>query len=623
MIEKEIKIQFEKKQIAKQKFDIKQNLTKIRLYLLDIILIPFVFLNDEEKEIPKESESTTLLEDILDGKNLYLKKIVKRKVLGSKINQIGDIDIYEYPLIYLTEQQKQSSTNILAIGETGHGKSTWINALINYLLGIQLEEKIRYNLFNEKKLQEDYQKMYGKKKEGSSVTDKPAVYNIEPSAFFNNPIRIIDTAGYGDTRNDDNHNFDEKITVDIKEFLESSTINSINAICLIMKASENRLHDRIKYVLDKLLSLFGKDVMRNIIIIFTHAPPTGEIKALEILNSSDSPFKKFLGSVDNYKYFSFDSKIYFSKSNSGDVSHLEAQFNENLKNFGEFFKYIFGLQSISLESTKQVIKDRLHIKNNIINLTNHLRDTMMKVQSAMFNEKQLSEWKSELNILQNSDIPLEEYEDTIIESSVIDETKNCENGWYVLYCNFHNKVCHNKCKGSKEGWNSSTYGCNMISTFGSKCSECNCLDVSHSFNNSYIIKKEIKNSKKVKKYRENKNAIDKKEETMKTMKKEINYLEAKLKLINAEVTSALMDAINLTFQLALKDDELNNIALKKDKKYGFTQKVIKENINEENKTEAFDELINTLPDIENICQSQESKKNKVKEIQEKLKKNNN
>ena len=119
-------------------------------------MIPFVFLNDEEKEIPKESKSTTLLEDILDGKNLYLKKIVKRKVLGSKINQIGDIDIYEYPLIQLTEQQKQSSTNILAIGETGHGKSTWINALINYLLGIQLEEKIRYNLFNEKKLQEDY-----------------------------------------------------------------------------------------------------------------------------------------------------------------------------------------------------------------------------------------------------------------------------------------------------------------------------------------------------------------------------------------------------------------------------------------------------------------------------------
>ena len=60
------------------------------------------------------------------------------------------MDIYEYPLIKLTEREIASSTNILVIGETGHGKSTWINALINYLQGIQLEEKIRYNLFNEK-----------------------------------------------------------------------------------------------------------------------------------------------------------------------------------------------------------------------------------------------------------------------------------------------------------------------------------------------------------------------------------------------------------------------------------------------------------------------------------------
>ena len=61
------------------------------------------------------------------------------------------MDIYEYPLIKLTKHEMASSTNILVIGETGYGISTWINALINYLQGIQLEEKIRYNLFNEKK----------------------------------------------------------------------------------------------------------------------------------------------------------------------------------------------------------------------------------------------------------------------------------------------------------------------------------------------------------------------------------------------------------------------------------------------------------------------------------------
>ena len=97
-------------------------------------------------------------------------------------------------------------------------------------------------------MQEDYQRVNGRKILGASVTDYPNVYNIDRGALFNNSIRIIDTAGYGDTRNDSKHSFDEKIKVDIKNFLESSTINTINAICLIMKADENRLHDRIIWV---------------------------------------------------------------------------------------------------------------------------------------------------------------------------------------------------------------------------------------------------------------------------------------------------------------------------------------------------------------------------------------
>ena len=141
------------------------------------------------------------------------------------------------------------------------------------------------------------------------------VYNINPGNLNKNPIRIIDTARYGYTRNDAKNIFEEKIIVDIKDFLESSTINTINAICLFMKAQENRTHSRLVYVSDNPFSLFGNDVMRNLLIIFTHAS-SNEIKALEVQNSSQSPFRKYLGSVDKYKYFSFDSKIYFTEIKS-------------------------------------------------------------------------------------------------------------------------------------------------------------------------------------------------------------------------------------------------------------------------------------------------------------------
>jgi len=47
----------------------------------------------------------------------------------------------------------------MVIGETGVGKLTWIHCLLNYLEEIDIEEKIRYLLFNEKQKQEKYEKI--------------------------------------------------------------------------------------------------------------------------------------------------------------------------------------------------------------------------------------------------------------------------------------------------------------------------------------------------------------------------------------------------------------------------------------------------------------------------------
>ena len=154
-------------------------LTEIRNDLLDSVTFPFIFLDDEDNEIPKEKESTTKLEDILDGRNLNLKKEkIKRVMLGRKIGTKEGLDFYVYPQIKLTNEDKESSSNIMIIGETGVGKSTWLHSFINYIQGIQLEENNRYLLFDEKSLQEEYQKLHGKKPCGCSATNLPGIYNI-------------------------------------------------------------------------------------------------------------------------------------------------------------------------------------------------------------------------------------------------------------------------------------------------------------------------------------------------------------------------------------------------------------------------------------------------------------
>ena len=47
---------------------------------------------------------------------------------------------------------------------------------INYLEEIDIEEKNRYLLFDEKQKQEKYEKIYGKKSLSSSITDIPEIY---------------------------------------------------------------------------------------------------------------------------------------------------------------------------------------------------------------------------------------------------------------------------------------------------------------------------------------------------------------------------------------------------------------------------------------------------------------
>ena len=117
------------------------SLEKVREILLAHINFDYIFLLDDEKtEVSKNEESDWKLKDVLYGKRLYIKKVIKkREMLGEKIESKNGIDYYVYPEYEFTEEEKRKSSNIMVIGETGVGKSTWLHCFINYLQGIELE----------------------------------------------------------------------------------------------------------------------------------------------------------------------------------------------------------------------------------------------------------------------------------------------------------------------------------------------------------------------------------------------------------------------------------------------------------------------------------------------------
>ena len=153
LYQKKIKVHLNDKEKIVIKLETHKLLTEKRKDLFDCVIFPFIFLEDNENKTPKEKESTTKLEDILDGKNITLKKEeIKRVMIGRKIESKEGFYFFVYPQVKLTNEEKES--NIMFIRETGVGKSTLMHSFINYIQGIQLEENSRYFLFYEKILQE-------------------------------------------------------------------------------------------------------------------------------------------------------------------------------------------------------------------------------------------------------------------------------------------------------------------------------------------------------------------------------------------------------------------------------------------------------------------------------------
>ena len=357
MATKEVKVCLGEDTIVIIELQTSISLEKVREILLAHINFDYIFLQDDEKtEVPKNEESDLILKDILDGKRLYIKKIIKKRImLGEKIESKNGIDYYVYPKYEFTEEEKRKSSNFMVIGETGVGKSTWLHCFINYLQGIELEEKYRYYLFDEKKQIEE---LGNKKQIGDSVTDHPTLYNIKETKVSKNPIRLIDTAGFGDTRG---NSYDDTITKDIRHLL-TYEINDIHAICFIMKSTETRAHERLIDIFDKLFSLFGKDVIKNIIVVFTFSDFSNNFVALDTLKNKDLPFHTIMGNIDQKPYFQFNSLTYFDTN----IKKQKYNFEENKKNFEKLVDQVFNTPKVSLESTKEVVRNQEIIEDKII-----------------------------------------------------------------------------------------------------------------------------------------------------------------------------------------------------------------------------------------------------------------
>lgn len=177
--------------------------------------------------------------------------------------------------------------NILLLGETGVGKSTFINAFANYLTfdtlqqaqegepnvvipvsflittGDNFDEQIvRFTNIDDAE-NEDFEHP------GQSVTQHCRSYTFNLKNTEGKKLQIIDTPGFGDTRGlaQDDYNMN-----DICQYIKD--MSHLDVICFLLKPNESRLNIFFRSCITRLSEITGQNITKNIVFCFTNGRST-------------------------------------------------------------------------------------------------------------------------------------------------------------------------------------------------------------------------------------------------------------------------------------------------------------------------------------------------------------
>uniref|UniRef100_A0A672ILA4 Septin-type G domain-containing protein n=1 Tax=Salarias fasciatus TaxID=181472 RepID=A0A672ILA4_SALFA len=340
---------------------------------------------------------------------------------------------------------------IMVLGATGAGKSTLINGMINYILGVQFEDSYRFKLVDE-----DASK---------SQTSEVTVYKLNHEEGFTVPfsLTIVDTPGFGDTRGIDR---DREIVEQLRNLFSSDFgITEIDAVCFVAQASLAHLTATQKYVFDSVLPIFAKDVAENIRILVTFAdgqrPPV-----LEAINASGVPCPKSKGLPIHFKFnnsalFADNQSSAANNTGGGEDGGFDKMFwDMGSKSMKRFFNALNVINTKSLKLTKEVLRERQQLEVSIKSLQTRVKLGLAKMEEINETEKQLKYHEAEISRNKNFEIYVTVKKP---QQEVISGT-----GIYLTNCQQCHFTCHYPCGIPNDDDKS---GCSAMGSDG-RCKQC-------------------------------------------------------------------------------------------------------------------------------------------------------
>ncbi|KAK4010016.1 hypothetical protein OUZ56_019163 [Daphnia magna] len=228
------------------------------------------------------------------------------------------------------------------MGATGSGKTTMINAMINYVLGVRWEDPFRFILVEEKETSQAF-----------SQTREVTAYDIHYRNGFRVPysLTIVDTPGFGDTEGIER---DQEITSAVKQFFENRNgIQELDAVGFVVQSALARLTSSQTYIFNSVLSIFGKDIGENVRFLVTFAdgrqpPVLAAIKIANLPCQMDDEGEPCHQSFNN-------GVVYASNQVPGDrLSPIE--WENAMQNFRLFFAELSKMPIKSLQLTIEALE---------------------------------------------------------------------------------------------------------------------------------------------------------------------------------------------------------------------------------------------------------------------------
>ncbi|MEZ4714023.1 MAG: GTPase [Caldilineaceae bacterium] len=344
---------------------------------------------------------------------------------------------------------------LMVVGATGAGKSTLINGMINYWLGVEWQDSYRYKLIVEE----------GEKSQSESQTKIITAYTLYKTddSSFPYTVTIIDTPGFGDTGNKEQSGLerDKIITEQIRDFFSMPDgINHLDGIGFVIPSAEPRLTATQRYIFDSILSIFGKDISNNIFVLVTFAdgqtPPV-----LEALKAAEVPYTK---------YFKFNNSALFATEITEEEDNFDAMFwKMGTKSLQNFFVEFGKAESRSLQLTKDVLKERQRLETTITGLRPRIDSGLAKIEELRQIELVLEQRRAE--VLANKDF-------TIVVKVPASRRINLLKGEYTSNCMKCNCTCHYPCGIPNDG---DKYNCDAMkgNRANAVCTICGCHWQSH------------------------------------------------------------------------------------------------------------------------------------------------